>query len=683
MKLSFKKSILLFSNIALGTMLGAAQDTETNEITLVECYTFEREWKSEAVPKVNSSNPWSSYRQGFGQDNQFYIQNKSGNGTIMIYNKDGKVSDFFTNSGQGSNFTKDEAGNLLVRTRPYQDPYYNPNVFDPDFDEYEDIRLIKADGSISTLLRLPDDNPGTRGDYWGFAEGDVFSAEGGRLVFVGRNTKFLYVLDINSGALTRGTRISMPFMPGPNGDKDFAFEDVVNAWKDANGNQHYLVVQRTENPIDVIINNDYTATAKTINIMSFSDRGTSNGTNAFAFNGKNYIMFSTQPNWNDGFAIAELGTNDDGTLDGTINVVAQHVTDYPSALSTANSPSCNWLNWEPKDEKSIYVYQYFPGYYMARYIFGIKTDDTPLEKIVNDGTVDETYTIADDIQSVYIAVKEPTKVYAKDYGKHRKPSVLEDGETDFIKTETALESKDEWDQSNWVLLDFETEAEAQKFVTNGVGKVIKGGTLTGKLTNKLNPTMTVTSYIEPTEEKAYVENNYIGCNFMTPNVQEGIYWHGSTSDFFFVEPKAQEYVKVWWALFDDGINHFSIVTDSEAKGSFNVDWSLYPGVWQDDFKKDKAYNFHAIVRHVNAAGSMMGAKAEGENNVVEGGYMVFPLEGGENLVTGIDSVTRGGEVQSVTYVNLLGVQSATPFAGINLVVTRYTTGETIVTKQIK
>ena len=65
MKLSFKKSILLFTTVALGTMLGAAQDTETNEITLVEGYTFEREWKSEAVPKVNSSNPWSSYRQGF------------------------------------------------------------------------------------------------------------------------------------------------------------------------------------------------------------------------------------------------------------------------------------------------------------------------------------------------------------------------------------------------------------------------------------------------------------------------------------------------------------------------------------------------------------------------------------------------------------------------------------------
>ena len=699
MKLSFKKSILLFTTVALGTMLGAAQDTETNEITLVEGYTFEREWKSEAVPKVNSSNPWSSYRQGFGQDNQFYIQNKSGNGTVMIYNKDGKVSDFFTNSGQGSNFTKDEAGNLIVRTRPYQDPYYNPNVFDPDFDEYEDIRLIKADGSTSTLLRLPDDNPGTRGDYWGFAEGDVFSTEGGRLVFVGRNTKFLYVLDINSGALTRGTRITMPFMPGPNGDKDFAFEDVVNAWKDANGNQHYLVVQRTENPIDVIINNDYTATAKTINIMSFSDRGTSNGTNAFAFNGKNYIMFSTQPNWNDGFAIAELGTNDDGSLNGTINVVAQHVTDYSSALSTANSPSCNWLNWEPRDEKSIYVYQYFPGYYMARYIFGLETDTTTLADIVNDGEVGESYTVADDILGVYIAVKDPKCVYAKDLGKHRNPSVKKASEIDFVANQVDDNNvklqPDEWDQSNWVLLQFESVEDALKFAGKKgepgsrpiACKVIKGGTLTGTLTSKLNPTMTVTAYEEPTETQEtqdYVENNYLPCNFMTPNVQSNIFYHGVTGDYFFIEPKAQEYVKVWWATYD-GNDHFSVRTSSQFKGSFNVNWSLYPGDYTKDFVKDTGYSFHAIVRYVTPSEQVqpLYPKADYSDMVKEGNYMVFPLEGGADVVTGIENVHADlGNVLSVTYVNMLGIESPTPFSGINIVVTKYENG-TRITKSMK
>lgn len=674
MKLSFKKSILLFTTVALGGMLGASAD----DLVLAEGYTFEQEWKSEAVPKTNATEPWAHYRQGFGKDNQFFIQDKDPNngGKIEIYDKNGYVSDFHQ-SGYGSNFTHDEAGNMIVRVSHYGIAY--------DWDD--EFMLIKADGSATSTIYLPEDDDciDMRGDYFGFAQGDVFSAQGGKLLITGSNLEYIYLIVIKNGQISETHRIQRDFYFNEDPHLYFSSDDYISHWKDAKGNDHFFVGHRSEKPVDITIDEtNWTMHSTTIDYTTCPYYGTSNGSYPFAFNGKNYLMFSTRPNWNDGFAIAELGTNADGTLDGTISMVARHMNDYPTPMLPSQSSQCNWLNWEPRDANSIYIYQYFAGFYMARYIFGIKTDETTLDYIVNEGEETKTYTVADDIQSVYIAVKEPKRVYAKDYGKHRNPSVLEAGETDFIKTETALESKDEWDQSNWVLLDFKTEEEAQKFVVNGVGKVIKGGTLTGKLTNKLNPTMEVTTYEEPTEEKAYVENNYIGCNFMTPNVQSNIFWHGSTYNFFFVEPKAQEYVKVWWALFDDGIKHFSIVTDSEAKGSFNVDWSLYPGVWQDDFKKDKAYNFHAIVRYVNAASSMMGAKAEGENNVVEGNYMVFPLEGGDGLITGIDAVAAAdSEVQSVTYVNLLGVQSATPFAGINLVVTRYTTGETIVTKQIK
>ena len=408
-------------------------------------------------------------------------------------------------------------------------------------------------------------------------------------------------------------------------------------------------------------------------MKSFTSYGTCTGANCFAFNGKNYIMFSTQPNWNDGFVIAELGTNADGTLDGTINVVARHINDY-TTVGEGNSSQCNWLNWEPRDSKSIYIYQYFPGFCMARYIFGIETEDTPLVVIVNDGAETETYTVADDILGVYIAQKDPTRVYAKDYNKHRHPSTIKDGETDFIKElaiEDAVLQDGDWDQSNWVLLDFGSNEEAQKYV----GKVIKGGTLTGMLTNKLNPTMTVTESTVPTDEESYDENNYIGCNFMTPNVQSNIYWHGETYNFFFIEPKPQEYVKVHWARYNGGSDaggHFDIVTDSDAKGSFNVDWSLYPGNWEQDFIIDNAYSFHAIVRYVE------GTKA----GAVEGNYMVFPLEGGD-IVTGISNITSDAQVAGVTYVNMLGYESTTPFKGINLVVTHYTNGTTRVSKELR
>ena len=103
MKLSFKKSILLFTTVALSSMLGV----NATDNVIVEGYTFEQEWKSTEVPKTNTSDSWAHYRQGFGQDNQFYIQNKDprDDGKIEIYNQSGYVSDFHE-SGYGSNLTK-------------------------------------------------------------------------------------------------------------------------------------------------------------------------------------------------------------------------------------------------------------------------------------------------------------------------------------------------------------------------------------------------------------------------------------------------------------------------------------------------------------------------------------------------------------------------------------------------
>ena len=75
--------------------------------------------------------------------------------------------------------------------------------------------------------------------------------------------------------------------------------------------------------------------------------------------------------------------------------------------------------------------------------------------------------------------------------------------------------------------------------------------------------------------------------------------------------------------------------------------------------------------------------ASSKDDPVEGNYMVFPLEGGNDIVTGISNITSNGEVASVTYVNMLGVESPVPFAGINIVVTRYTTGETVIKKEMR
>ena len=672
--------MMLISSLAL-VGWGSAAAEEVPQVTLVDGYKFVQEWKSEVVPLTETATvKWSDNRQGFGRNNQFYIQDKnSGQKKVHIYDQNGFVSDFH-DSGLGSNITMDEAGNVLVRIPQYQRPYTAGN----------EIRIIKADGSEYKDIALPTNRPQRRGDYWGFAEGDVFSAEGGKLVIVAANIQYLYVVEMKSGELVEAYNVAMPSLfDDPN--MAFSADDYVSSWTDAADKKHFIVVHRSENPIDVVLDGT-TATVKTINTHAYSNYGTSNGVNCFAMNGKNYIMFTTQPNWNDGFVIAELNTDANGNLDGTVNVVAMHENDYTEPMGSNVSSCNNWLNAEPRDGNSVYVYQYFPGYYMARYIFS--TEGTTLADIVNDGEEGESYTIADDILGVYIAEKEPNKVYAKDLGKHRKPSVKGEGEIDYVKDLCKLQGSN-WDQSNWVLLEFATADEAQKFAgrwnTNfdaPAAKVIKGGTLTGTLTNKLNPTMQVTSYTVPTEADEYSVNNYVTCNFMTPNVQTSTAEAHEGKKYFFVEPKAQEFVKVNWATYD-GVDkfHFSLeeangtVNAANLKGGFTVNWGLYPGNYVEDFAAGNTYNFHAIVRYVEAA-SQGPRRAEGDV-VVEGNYVVYPLEGGDNLITAIDGVNVDREVVSVTYVNLMGMQQAEPFVGINLVVTRYNDGTVKTCKLVK
>ena len=603
--------MMLISSLAL-VGWGSAAAEEVPQVTLVDGYKFVQEWKSEVVPLTETATvKWSDNRQGFGRNNQFYIQDKnSGQKKVHIYDQNGFVSDFH-DSGLGSNITMDEAGNVLVRIPQYQRPYTAGN----------EIRIIKADGSEYKDIALPTNRPQRRGDYWGFAEGDVFSAEGGKLVIVAANIKDLYVVEMKSGELVEAYNVTMPSLfDDPN--MAFSADDYVSSWTDAADKKHFIVVHRSENPIDVVLNGT-TATVKTINTHAYSNYGTSNGVNCFAMNGKNYIMFTTQPNWNDGFVIAELNTDANGNLNGTVNVVAMHENDYTEPMGSNVSSCNNWLNAEPRDGNSVYVYQYFPGYYMARYIFS--TEGTTLADIVNDGEEGESYTIADDILGVYIAEKEPNKVYAKDLGKHRDPSVKGEGEIDYVRETAKLQGSD-WDQSNWVLLEFATADEAQKFAgrwnTNfdaPAAKVIKGGTLTGTLTDKLNPTMQVTSYTEPTEpDGAYSVNNYVTCNFMTPNVQTSTAPAHAGKKYFFIEPKAQEFVKVNWATYD-GVDkfHFSLeeadgtVNAANLKGGFKVNWGLYPGNYQTDFAAGNTYNFHAIVRYVEAA-SQGPRRAEGD-----------------------------------------------------------------------
>ena len=55
----------------------------------------------------------------------------------------------------------------------------------------------------------------------------------------------------------------------------------------------------------------------------------------------------------------------------------------------------------------------------------------------------------------------------------------------------------------------------------------------------------------------------------------------------------------------------------------------------------------------------------------------------EQIPTAITTITSGAQVESVRYINVAGMESDKPFAGMNIVVTRYNNGTTTITKMIK
>ncbi len=68
-------------------------------------------------------------------------------------------------------------------------------------------------------------------------------------------------------------------------------------------------------------------------------------------------------------------------------------------------------------------------------------------------------------------------------------------------------------------------------------------------------------------------------------------------------------------------------------------------------------------------------------------FTLYPLEivfEAKDVVTGIDETQMAAKtVTGVTYYNVAGMQSATPFNGVNIVVTRYSDGSTSSSKMMR
>ena len=341
----------------------------------------------------------------------------------------------------------------------------------------------------------------------------------------------------------------------------------------------------------------------------------------------------------------------------------------------------------------------------AVYIYGVEA--TPLATIEKEGKKNETYTVADQLLVVYADV-DKGMLWCKDQGDVSiAKTEKQEGQIDFMMEITKEQTKD-WDQSNWVVLQFEEPAHGSELETllgNAVGKYIKPATIQGTYSDVNNYTITMANQTLQLEDEGenYVKNLYCTSNFLPKNLNinggegaEGIY-HGEAAYYFFMNPKIQEVCEITYAEWD-GNNTFiaplptpenPTQNDSQIDGAFTVDWK-YNVLGPDkvpNLSVGAAYKFYAVVQRTESSGYLKGTNPERQPSDQ---IIVCPLnldlsnEDYNNIITGINTVDVNGKaVKSVKYVNVAGMVSDKPFQGVNIVVTEYTDGSRTTSKMLR
>ena len=351
--------------------------------------------------------------------------------------------------------------------------------------------------------------------------------------------------------------------------------------------------------------------------------------------------------------------------------------------------------------------------------------ETTLAEIESTGTVNNRYVVADELIGVWAVVNPAigvNQLWAKDQGNVSidQTSIVE-GQTDYVKDIWGLQKR-AWDQSNWVVLDFNGTGES---AYDYESRLLKEKTVVGDYVNDLNYTIklahapetvnnnSVTGYPGYDGDHAentgtYYYNHYTPANFMKDNLNAP-YGEGAEAGpaspvagkkLFFMNPKVQEVAQVWAVWMGNDrfdvleTNTSASVNGYDLSGAFDVlTWDynrLNSNSYgcpitpenPDALEVGKPYLFHVIItRNDMTYGHQR--RAPGATPDSSFGIKPADLPSGHPVPTIVRDLTGKKVVESVSYFNLMGQESSQPFEGINIVVTRYSDGSTSTVKVLR
>ena len=245
--------------------------------------------------------------------------------------------------------------------------------------------------------------------------------------------------------------------------------------------------------------------------------------------------------------------------------------------------------------------------------------------------------------------------------------------------------QEEYAQNNWMLVSLPVELYNQVNEKNTVTSI------TGSLTEKFNVAMEATNVVFENATNDFAPNTYCPINFMGESSVKGTN-SAYTSSYYFATPKANEYANVVWAVYDGGAFYLpSHTTGSinvqEFKAAFNVDYSLN-SVDNPTLTDGEVYSFEALVKEVAVAttdAKSAPRKTAYDSTVAPSTkFVVYPLDlDADKVATGVNDVNSAKEVKGVSYFNMMGVESAQPFDGVNIMVTTYTDGTSSAAKVLR
>ncbi len=371
------------------------------------------------------------------------------------------------------------------------------------------------------------------------------------------------------------------------------------------------------------------------------------------------------------------------------------------------------------------------------FLYGIEA--TPLAYVEASGEMGKQYTISDQLIGAW-AVNDGTHRYlwAKDQGNLSiDKTFARADQTDYMcalaDQDIAMGQTREWDQSNWVILDFgglSTDISPEDYV----GMRIQSTTVKGEYVDDMNfrialgeaPTAvvgeTATGYpgytSDPFESNTgtdYWYNQYTTVNFVADNLNVGTNEGAvagaaspqSGRPMFFMNPKIQEIAHVWavYAGTDNGYDKFDVYECADGQNFYDLSGSFWVSVndgWlynklnttdnsygRPDVSGDFAlaiggnYAFHVAVNRTSANYGPRRAAVKDSDNDAD--FKVYPLDIPAVHLdpTGVTDLTGVKTVSSVRYYNIMGMESEQPIEGVNIVVTRYTDGTSSTVKVMR